>query len=152
MNYGFLEMGSDSATLIPNLGFFFLGMIFVFVKCLVSYFLTFFTLCSRNPVLNKLQRRLLHDLFFGDVLVLVLEGFLDFSIGCGANLEQLKWVTFYDLFNNMLVFLLTVVVLCFPLICLVFVKKNLSRIREKGFRQQFGALYEGLELSLFDYR
>ena len=127
VNDGFLEMGYDGATLIPNLGFFFVGMIFVLVKFLAAYFLTWFTLCSRNPTLNRLHQRLLHDLCFGDIIVLVLEGFLDFSIGCGANLEQLKWVTTDDFLNNILVILLSAVVLCFAPVCLVFLKKNLSR-------------------------
>ena len=148
MNDGFLEMGSDNATLIPNLGFFFVGMIFVSVKILAAYFLSLFTLCSRNRYLKNLQVQFLQELFYGDIILLVLEGFLDFSIGCGANLEQLKWVTNNDWFNNILVFWLSVLVVCFPPICLVFMKKNLSSIRDKNFSRQFGALYEELELGL----
>ena len=134
VNYGFLEMGSDGATLIPNLGFFFAGMIFIFVKFLVAYFLTYITLCSRNKVLNKLHRRLLQDLCFGDIIVLFLKGFLDFSVGYGANLEQLKWVTTNDIFNNILVIWISAVVLCFPPICMVFFKKSLSKLRNKDFK------------------
>ena len=86
------------------------------------------------------------------MLVLVIEGFLDFSIGCLANLQQLEWNTPEDYANNLLVGLLIPVILLFPPLCYLFLRKNEKILRMQSFEQKFGVLFEELRVEIPEQR
>ena len=91
-------------------------------------------------------------MIWNGVLVLIIEGYLDFSIGCLANLQQLEWETSDDYFNNLLVLLLIPLLFIFPPICYFFLSKNVDKLRIWSFEKKFGVLYEELRIEIPEQR
>ena len=146
VNSGFYEMGVDSKTLIPNLGFFFIGILINLLAFALLVLLWALLKFRPTKTLAKICKGLRNCLMWSGVLVLLVEGFLAFSIGCGANLQQIVWEKFADFFNNLLVLLLTPVILIFPPLCYFFLRLVEDRMRYPIYKKKFGILTEELNI------
>ena len=82
VNEGWVEMNSDSRSLISNLGTFFLIICLNLIMILVELIVRFMS--KGCPWCIKLSRKIAKDLYFGAFLLLGVEGYLDFALGCGA--------------------------------------------------------------------
>lgn len=82
------------------------------------------------------------------MIALLLEGYLDFAVGCAANIGYLRWESWEDIVNGFFVVLLVPVILLTPILAHRLLTKNVERLNGKDFQQHFGAFYDGLRVDL----
>lgn len=77
----------------------------------------------------------------------MIEGYIDFCMGCLINLDELNWNSGDDFLNNILVFILTPSVFIFPFFCLHFLNKNIKDLNYDKFTQRYGVLYDTIDVN-----
>ena len=87
----------------------------------------------KKKVLFKVIDSLCESLFWNGFLVLLLEGYLDFTIGCAANIGYLQWKSWEDILNLLFAIILVPVLLLTPFAIVVFLKKNKEKLHHKSF-------------------
>jgi hypothetical protein len=122
VNAGWEAMDADNKTGLSNL-----GMVYLFINFFAAHYLAYFILWllkKRSKIANRMRRKMGKNLFWGTLLVLILEGYLDGSLASLANLESVHWVLFGDWVNNMTILVVMPTILIFPFWSIWFLYKN----------------------------
>jgi hypothetical protein len=88
--------------------------------------------CARY--LRKAKKYLEIKIFWGAILLLYIEGYMDISLAVLANYKELHWETYNDWINLSLMTSLTPIVFLFPFICWYILHKNKDRLSHGRFQ------------------
>ena len=121
---------------------------FVATQFILLFICTVCNLLFKNRIILKVIDYLYRKLCWNGLLRLLLEGYVDFLIGCPRDIGHLRWDTWVDVIN--VFFVLTLVPLLFlsSIFFPMFFEKNRKRLKEKSFQQAWGALCDRLKVDL----
>lgn len=117
-------MKAESKLIIENLGFFFFGIVLLALQLAALVFLMVINYVLQHIRIWRLIQKWNLELFWGSILVLVIEGYLDFTLSAFLNMEDLTWLSGDDKFNSFVAILAIPLVLIFPIWSLWFLRKN----------------------------
>ena len=97
LSNSWVEMGNDDVCVVNNLGMFFFFMLYLMFQIVLWMVLLMLSPCSMK--IHRAEKLVCKSLFWSPILIVALEGYLDFGLTTLANLEDLKLVTVSDFVN-----------------------------------------------------
>jgi hypothetical protein len=122
VNSGWEAMDSDNKTGISNL-----GMVYLFINFFAASYLAYFILWllkKRSKIANRIRRKMNKKLFWGTLLIFILEGYLDGTLASLANFESVHWDLYGDWVNNITILVVFSTILIFPFWSVCFLHRN----------------------------
>ena len=92
--------------------------------------------------------KLSKSLFWGFILRLFFEGYLELCLSVFVSLTDMEWKNQNGsvIFNNLFSIVLTCLLSCLPIFIVVFYIINLRKLTDEQFKEKFGDIYDGLVL------
>jgi len=120
----FKMVGYESFNFIENLGLVFFILMGVLIGMLIVYITKYFLakLCIR--IYTFIKRKI----FFDAIIRLILEGYLEISLGAIVNAHKLDFSLSGESFASVLSMLFVIIVCLFPAVTFVFLQKNYKRL------------------------
>ena len=125
-----------------------LFLVIYFIELLLVFMLYLYTRWSpKNKKVKKFKDKLVKKLFFGEILVLLIEAYFEFMISCVINLkspiatiegETLSVVISYAVF--------AICVFILPSLMIWLAWRPLTKLNDETFKLKWGALYDGVKL------
>jgi len=137
------ENGYETSNFAECLGTFFLIITYVAVKLVILLIIHPFTYFF-YPL--KLSMWLRKGLFWGTIIRLILEGYLETTISALINYEWLYWINWSDAFLNTNVIVFSIISYTAPPVLYIFLSCNMFRVDNFDFERVYGALWEGLNI------
>ena len=142
------DLGYESHNLIQNLNSLAIFALIYFLKVIFLVMVKAFSALSRNKWgSGDLYERMKANLFFSEIIAIMLEGYLEFLIACSLNLQAPLYSMSGEVFSTILGFLLGFIAfLALPGVLIWLQTKNLEH-RSKDFDRKWSGFYEGLRPS-----
>mmetsp|Transcript_51783 Transcript_51783/g.71125 ORF Transcript_51783/g.71125 Transcript_51783/m.71125 type:complete len:228 (-) Transcript_51783:690-1373(-) len=141
VNSYYEENGYETSNFAECLGTFYLIITYVCVKLVILLILHPFTYFF-YPL--KLSLWLRKGLFWGEIIRVGLEGYLETTISALINYEWLYWENWSDALLNTNVIMFTVINFLAPISVYIFMNCNMFRVENHDFEKLYGAFWEGL--------
>jgi hypothetical protein len=122
VNEGWVEMKNESRVAIEILGSIFLIMLWTALNLLIYALLYFFEPCG--GFFYWARWKIGGELFYSGLLLVGLEGYLDFGLAGFANIEEPYINTYDDCLNMMVVVFILIVVVALPILNLAILVPN----------------------------
>ena len=144
VSHKYSKMGFESSNIIVNASdvilFYFFGIILYYLlKLLLKGLLRF-------PRVKKIVQGWVDSFKFAIIIRMVLESYLIVMISCILNVYALVIHGIIDPVANIIVLFLLFLYIPFPFFTLRFIYKNKHNLADESLQNEFGALYEGLDL------
>ena len=93
--------------------------------------------------------KLAQTLYFGPLLMIFYEGYLEMSISTFISWYNLEWSPELGksvLYCNIFTYTMILVLITFPFFILIFYSRRADSLHEERFTRRYGAIYEGLKV------
>ena len=90
------------------------------------------------------KNKMKSNLFYGSILVFVVESYLCWAIGVQLSLSKLMFLTYGDCIDSFLTIAAIMPVFLLPFIVFCFLRQNRSEFGDEHFVSKFESLWEGL--------
>jgi len=130
----FGELGYETSNIILNM-----GTVFIIVICNVIAFGLIYLLrilsrvCCKDQLMKQ-SKKLYDSLVWNGIIRLVLEGYLEFALSCFLGFVYFHRNTAGDIFSLIILFFSSFMLTVFPLIIIVQIVKNRSKMTEDKFQ------------------
>lgn len=145
----FDRLGFDSALLLPNLA----STLLMFSIELLVITLLFAASCLKKCCLCLRNKKgsFQGSLFFNTPISFVMSSYGVITLCCLLNLKKLSWDSPEQSLNSSATLLITVLIICYPLVIQGFLFKNRDSLAKRDFKLKYESAYENLQTTQHKY-
>ena len=146
-NMAFEETRYGSMYAIENLGTCFMLINVYLIQCVIWAICYCFK--GNSKCANRTYTRYTKMLFWGSIMRLFFEGYLEICLSVFVSLTDLEWEgkNYSVIFNNIFSLITSFILAGLPIFIAVFYPCHLDKLDEEEFTEKYGNIYEGLVLS-----
>lgn len=85
-------------------------------------------------------------LFWAQFLRLLTEGYIDISLSCLINIQNINFSNASVIIDQVVKFVLLLIIIFLPIIVTVFMEKKKLMLKKQIFKEQYDSLYDGFDI------
>jgi hypothetical protein len=120
------SLGIKSTNMMKNLGTFLFVFIALIVVAIIILLLRYFMM--KVELLKKIYLIIHTKIFFNSVLRSLMTSFLTLNLSTFLSMQNLNFDTTGEILSSVLTIISLIVIVAYPIFCLVFIKKNFAKL------------------------